>query len=255
MSLPFLPPTSLSRVGAPGWTSSTRPTRACRVAGRRAGSGTWCGQSRRSTGSSSSLSTRWSGSASRDSLALLETLLQRGPPNLHLAIACRELPDGLNIAGSVLEGRAAVLTADELRFSKSEISEFFDRRLSRSELAALAAESSGWPIALPDLPQQEVERGAGRCARVAGTSPTTGWSRDCGTGLQRTNGSFCSTSGCSSGWMRSCSKRCSNARTRCCVSQRCPTWSVCSSRCAGGAVDTWRLHPLVREHCVKRRFS
>ena len=50
------------------------------------------------------------------SVSLLEFLLQRGPPNLHLAIACRQIPDGLNVAGALGrlggvggDGRIAVL--------------------------------------------------------------------------------------------------------------------------------------------------
>ena len=83
-----------------------------------------------------------------EAVALLDFLIQRGPPNLHLAAACRRLPAGLNVAGPVLDGQAAVLGADNLRFSKSEISDFFDRRLSRRELVSLAEESAGWPMAL-----------------------------------------------------------------------------------------------------------
>ena len=81
-------------------------------------------------------------------VALLDFLLKRGPPNLHLAVACRRLPVGLDIASLVLDGQALVLGADELRFSKSEISEFFDLRLTRRELASLEEESAGWPMAL-----------------------------------------------------------------------------------------------------------
>ena len=56
------------------------------------------------------------------SVALLDFLVQHAPGNLHLALACRHLPAGLNIAGAVLEGRAAVLTTDQqaLRQARSE---------------------------------------------------------------------------------------------------------------------------------------
>ena len=82
------------------------------------------------------------------SVAILNLLLERGPSNLHLAIACRELPVGLQVATSVLEGEAAILTADDLRFSRSEIAGFFEAALTRRELADLTADSAGWPIAL-----------------------------------------------------------------------------------------------------------
>ena len=82
------------------------------------------------------------------SVPILSLLLERGPSNLHLAIACRELPVGLQVATSVLEGEAAILTADDLRFSRSEIGGLFAAGLSRRELADLTADSAGWPIAL-----------------------------------------------------------------------------------------------------------
>ena len=85
---------------------------------------------------------------SPEAAALISTLLRRAPRNLHVGMAFRVRPPGLDIAMFALEGRAATVTAEELRFSKSEISRFFDRRLSRQELAAVAADSAGWPLAL-----------------------------------------------------------------------------------------------------------
>ena len=100
-------------------------------------------------------------------VALLDFLIQRGPPNLHLAAACRRLPAGLNVAGPVLDGQALVLGADDLRFSKSEISDFFDWRLSRRELASLVEESAGWPMALRMQRNRiGVTRGAGEARRI-----------------------------------------------------------------------------------------
>ena len=84
----------------------------------------------------------------RSAVAHLDFLIRRGPPNLHVAAACRRLPHGLDIGGSVLDGAAELVRADELRFTKSEINDFFDLRLTRRELASLAEESAGWPIAL-----------------------------------------------------------------------------------------------------------
>ena len=82
------------------------------------------------------------------SVALLDFLLQHAPGNLHLALACRHLPAGLNIAGAVLKGRAAVLTTGQLQFCRTEVAEFFEQRLSGSELDRLVAESAGWPFTL-----------------------------------------------------------------------------------------------------------
>lgn len=83
-----------------------------------------------------------------ESVALLSRLVRSRAPGLHLAIACRELPAGLAIADAHFEADVAVLTADDLRFSKPEISRFFGWRLPREQLDAVARESSGWPIAL-----------------------------------------------------------------------------------------------------------
>ena len=81
-------------------------------------------------------------------IAMLEFLLRRGPSNLHLAFAGREIPTGLNVADPVLEGRAAVLDAEDLRFSRAEVARFFDNTLSRRALVREANQSAGWPFAL-----------------------------------------------------------------------------------------------------------
>ena len=83
-----------------------------------------------------------------ESVAILNSLISRGPPELHIAISCRELPVGLDVTASVLGRHAVVLTSEDLRFSRPEIARFFDLRLSRPELADVEADSAGWPIAL-----------------------------------------------------------------------------------------------------------
>ena len=84
----------------------------------------------------------------RESLALLDYLLKWGPDNLHLAIACREIPATLDVASPTFAGRAELLGVEELRFSTPDIARFFGPGLSRRELASLTEESSGWAIAL-----------------------------------------------------------------------------------------------------------
>ncbi|MYD97871.1 MAG: hypothetical protein F4X98_10875 [Gammaproteobacteria bacterium] len=83
-----------------------------------------------------------------DAIAALNLLLQRAPPNLHFAIAYRELPPGLDIAMFILEGRGTTVTVEDLRFSKGEVAAFFDTWLSRHELDEIAERSAGWPLAL-----------------------------------------------------------------------------------------------------------
>ena len=79
---------------------------------------------------------------------VLNMLLSQSPDNLRFAMAFRERPPGLDIAMFLLEGRGETITAEELRFSLPDIARFFDTELSRRELAAVAASSAGWPIAL-----------------------------------------------------------------------------------------------------------
>ncbi len=83
-----------------------------------------------------------------DAIAVINSFLRRAPRTLHVGMAFRERPPGLDIAMFALEGRAATVTVDDLRFSAQDVSRFFDRRLSRRELAAVVAGSAGWPIAL-----------------------------------------------------------------------------------------------------------
>ena len=82
------------------------------------------------------------------SVALLNDLLGLAPPCLHLALAYRSLPRGLDAVAGLLAAGAEVVTARDLRFSRGDIARFFDLALSRRELAAVVDESAGWPIAL-----------------------------------------------------------------------------------------------------------
>ena len=189
----------------------------------------------------------------RESLALLEFLMQRGPPNFHMAIACRELPDGLNIAGAVLEGRAAVLTANELRFSNSEISEFFDLRLSRNELATLAAESAGWPIALR-ISRNKRASGTPAGARAVQDFAENWVESRLWDGLAGHDREFLLDIGLFE-WMDAelleevLERKDSMLRIA-----TMPDLVGLLEPVRGDAVNTWRLHPLIRDHCVKRRF-
>ena len=85
------------------------------------------------------------------SVETLNFLLHWGPPNLHLALACREIPVGLDVGSLVLDGRGLIVTAGDLRFTKPEIKAFLGTRSSRQDIAAVAHRSKGWPIALSIL--------------------------------------------------------------------------------------------------------
>ena len=85
---------------------------------------------------------------SPESRAVVNRLLQHGPSNLHLALAFREPPAGIDVATPIFEGRGVTISVEDLRFTKPEIARFFDTGLSRRELAELHTVSRGWPIAL-----------------------------------------------------------------------------------------------------------
>ena len=85
---------------------------------------------------------------SSEAAAAINALLHRGPDNLHVGMAFREQPPGLELAMFALEGREAAVTAGDLRFSKPDIARFFDEALSRRELDRAVADSAGWPLAL-----------------------------------------------------------------------------------------------------------
>ena len=82
------------------------------------------------------------------SVALLEFLLCHGPPNLHLAMTCREIPVGLDLGSALLEGSATMVGVDELRFSRSEIAQLLRFQPSHPELDSILAETAGWPFAV-----------------------------------------------------------------------------------------------------------
>ena len=92
---------------------------------------------------------------------IIDHLIWRGPPNLHLALACREMPRSIDVATPVAEGRGIVLGPEELRFTLAEIGSFFGGKLPRERLRALWDASQGWPIAVclqRNLPQADRTR-------------------------------------------------------------------------------------------------
>ena len=186
------------------------------------------------------------------SVALLDFLLNRGPSNLHLAMTCRRLPVGLNIGAARLNGQAAMVTEEELRFSKTEVAEFFNRNLTQRELAVVIADSAGWPVAV-------------RACRDRRGSTTPGSARtlqDCVgnwmesrlfEGLAADERDFLLDIGLFE-WMDAelldevLEHDGSMRRAR-----MLPALAGLLSPVPGEATDRWRVHPLVREHCIKCR--
>ena len=187
------------------------------------------------------------------SAALLDFLLQRGPPNLHLAFACRQLPAGVNVAGAVLEGRAAIVSTEELRFSKSEVADFFDGKLSRPRLAALMSESAGWPFALR-ISRNEIESGARGHDRAAQEFVENWVESRLFAGLGAEDREFLLDIGLFE-WMDAAFL--DNVLERSDSMRRIGTMPFLVGLLEpvrDGPTEVWRLHPLIREYCARRRF-
>jgi len=193
-----------------------------------------------------------------DSVALLNFLLRWGPANLHLAMACRELPSGLDVADLVLDGSAIVLSAEELRFSKAEIARFFGLKLSRREHRALATESAGWPIAL------RIRRNELRIGRTDdGVSGEAGVVREVVEnwiearlwyGLGSDDRDFLLDIGLCE-WLDA--ELLDEVLESTDAMRRIETMPVLVGLLepiGRGESTAWRLHPLIREHCAKQRF-
>ena len=102
----------------------------------------------------------------RETVELIQRLVEHGPGNLHFALAFRSDP-GLDLSIQVLDGAGVVFGAEELRFSRSEIRQFFGDTLSRRRLSAAEEQTAGWPVALTAYRNQ---RAAGTPPRGVGTA-------------------------------------------------------------------------------------
>ena len=82
------------------------------------------------------------------SVALLKFLLHHGPANLHVAMTCRKIPVGLDLGSTLLRESVTEVRAEELRFSRSEVEDFFRLQRSHPETDSILAETAGWPFAV-----------------------------------------------------------------------------------------------------------
>ena len=188
-----------------------------------------------------------------DSGALLEYLLQRGPSNLHLAFAGRQLPAGVNVAAAVLDGRAAIVSAEDLRFSRAEVAAFFDGELTRERLSAVMTESAGWPFALR-VSRNETASGQGGDALAAQAFVENWVEARLFDGLGTKEREFLLDIGLFE-WMDAALV--DEVLERSDSVHRFDTMPVLVGMLEpvhDGARDVWRLHPLIREHCVRLRF-
>ncbi len=187
------------------------------------------------------------------SVSLLAFLLQRGPSNLHLAFACREVPDGLDLASPMLSGHAETLETEDLRFSQAEVAKFFGLRLSRRALAKETERSAGWPVALR-ISRNSMERGAHE-PRDIGQGLVGNWIESrLFDDLGRSDRTFvldlALLDWIDAGLLDEVLQR--NDSTH-----RLDSMTVLTGLLepmSDGATKRWRLHPLVREHCAEQRF-
>ena len=183
-----------------------------------------------------------------DSVAIVNRLLQRGPPNLHLALAFRTLPTGLDVATPLLEDRGDTIAVEQLRFSRPDIARFFDTRLSRRELTELDEASQGWPIALR-IHRNATERGAtgGDTAVAVNWIDTRLWH-----GLSADDRDFVLDVGLFE-WLDA---DLVDAVLPAGSMRRIQTMPALTGllQSAGGPSDAMRLHPLVRQYCGDKRF-
>ena len=186
------------------------------------------------------------------SAELVSFLLQRGPPNLHLAIVCRDIPDGLNLASTLLEGRAEVLETEDLRFSAAETARFFDLRLSPGALEEEMSRSAGWAFALR-ISHINMERGA-RGSRPVASGFVENWIESrLLADLARDDRDFVLDLGLFD-WMDAALL--DEALQRADSMRRVKSLRVLAGlieQVGDGETQVWRLHPLMREHCAKQR--
>jgi len=84
-------------------------------------------------------------------LAFFRELLERVPDTVRIFIGSRSTPD-VGLVRLVVNNRALLLRADDLRFSPAEVSQFFsnacDLSISADEVEAIYRQTEGWPAAL-----------------------------------------------------------------------------------------------------------
>ena len=184
--------------------------------------------------------------------AIVEFMLQRGPSNLHLALSGRQLPDGLNVAALVMDGRAKMLDAEDLRFGRGDVDRFFNHRLSRRALARETQQSAGWPFALRIL----------RNGIAADTGVPSGNSQVAGNWIESRllarlgtdERDFILDLGLF-GWLDE--TLLSEVLQLSDAMQHVRSLSVLDGLLEPvevGSAPNWRLHPLIRRHCATRRF-
>ena len=189
-----------------------------------------------------------------DAVAVLNALLSAAPRNLHLIMAFRERPPGLDIAMFLLEGHGATVGTEDLRFSPPEIARFFETKLSRRELATVAANSAGWPIALR-LYRNALQAGT-PAGELSGDSETAAaWIESrLWRGLSVEERDFVLDIALFD-WMDP--ELIDEATGRDQSARRIASMPSLTGllQTSSGAGSTMRLHPLIQEYCAAKRFE
>lgn len=108
----------------------------------------------------------------RPVLNFFRDLFDRVPENVRMVIGSRSLPE-VGLAKLLVNNVALVLRADDLRFTHSEVSQFFaatgDLQISGAEIDTIYRHTEGWPAALQlyrlTLASSEVRNSLGDLAR------------------------------------------------------------------------------------------
>ncbi len=187
----------------------------------------------------------------QDAVSVLNELVGADIANLHLALACRQMPAGLDIASKVF-AEAEVVTAADLRFSRAEIRRFFGDRLSRRQLFRVAAESAGWPIALRVECESRRSRSAER-AQVVGDVAENWIDSRLWRDLSDDDLEFVLDAGILEWMDAELLDEALDGQDLITRLHALRGLAGLLERVRGGARNVWRLHSLVREHCVSRR--
>ena len=186
-----------------------------------------------------------------EAVRLINRLVRRAPPHLHVGIAFRERPPGLAMDMYPLEGRGVTVTAEDLRFSKSDISRFFGGSLSRRKLAAVVRESAGWPLALR-IQRDAVRRGAPDAA--AGADAVAGWIETrLWRGLSAEDRDFVLDIALFGRLETELIDEVTDVRN---AERRIMSMAALAGLVSTtGRGSTMRLHPLIKRHCEQRRYE
>ena len=188
-----------------------------------------------------------------DAVSILNELVRADVANLHLALACRQMPVGLDIARPVFAGAGAeVVTAADLRFARADIARFFGGRLSRRELVRIADESAGWPIALRVERESPGQRDAER-AQVVGDVVKNWIESHLWNDLSDDDREFVLDAGILEWMDAELLDEALGGQNLLARLQSLPGLAGLLEPVRGGARKVWRMHPLVRQHCVSRR--